>query len=74
MPMRENKMVKNAYPVRMRITQYAESTIFTRNWTIDHPVYRQDIAGTKIEQISASYAHTQYRECISHIEELNLWR
>ena len=72
--MLRNKMVETAHPVHRTVTEYAKSIIFTRNRTIDHPVYGQDIAESKMEQISAPYEHTQNCEHCSHRHEQNLWR
>ena len=74
MPLRRNKMVETAYPLRSTVTEYVGVIIFFQSRKIDFLIYGQDIAATKKEQISTSYEHTQYREYISHREELNLWR
>ena len=74
MPLLENKMVETAYPLRKEATEYARIILVFRNRTIDHPVYGQDIAANKTEQISVPDKNTHNCEAISHRKELNLWR
>ena len=69
MPVLENKMVERAYPLRRIVTEYARIIIAFRNRTIDHPVYGQDIAATKMERISAPNENTQDCEIISHRQD-----
>jgi hypothetical protein len=51
MPLRKNKMVETAYPLRKEATEYARIILVFRNRTIDHPVYGQDIAEEKLERL-----------------------